>query len=292
MNLRDLLTQFNVRFKEHGEHEHTTHGFINADCPYCSRDGGRFRLGLNLAYNFATCWGCGPHKLFDTLVELTGASRREIAQVVGKLEVSYAKREERSGTLKLPKGVGPMLAAHRKYLAGRRFDPDEVERLWRVRGIGKDGGKLSWRLFIPVQQHGETVSWTTRSLSDRHERRYWSAGPDEEALPHKRLLYGADYVRHSAVVVEGPADVWRIGPGAVCTLGTSFTPAQLLWLSKLPRVCVCYDPEPHAQRQALRMASILSSGASEVFNVALNGFDPGSAPASVVRDLRRRFLDD
>lgn len=292
MNLRELLNQYDVPFKEHGEHEHATAGWLSVDCPACSPRMNRFRLGINLSYLYCSCWSCGPKRLFDVLVEITGAGRKGIGEVIGKLDrVSIQRRWEHRGRLKLPGGVGPLLPAHLKYLRRRYFNPDELSRVWGVQGIGKDA-RHPWRLFIPIHFHGEVVSWTTRSLSDNHGRRYWSASPDQEAIPHKRCLYGWDYVKHAAIIVEGPTDVWRIGPGAMCTFGTSFTPSQLTLMSQLVRAVVVYDNEPAAQRQAERIANTLAPVVSEVFVVTLPEADPGSASERNVARLRRRFLDD
>jgi hypothetical protein len=53
--------------------------------------------------------------------------------------------EERpAGKLKLPKGIVPMLSAHKEYLRGRGFDPDAVAKTWAVRGIGL-ASRLAWQ---------------------------------------------------------------------------------------------------------------------------------------------------
>lgn len=290
MNLRDFLTEHGIPFKEHGEHHHVSPNWYGVDCPWCSPGSGRYRLGINLGSLACSCWACGPHPIMAALAILAGLP---IERIKGLSFVGMIARKLQTcrGTLKLPK-IGPLLPAHRKYLQGRGFDPDEVERLWGVKGIGKDGGNLKWRLFIPVVLRGETVSWTTRAISDSTGLRYVSAKPGEEALPHKQQVYGMDYVRHTAIVCEGPTDCWRIGPGAVCTLGTSFTNAQVNILSYVPRLAVAYDPEPPAQRQALRLAHRLAAAGCEVVNVDLGTVDPGDAPERTVASLRRRYLDD
>src|SRR5260370_26008807 len=112
---------------------------------------------------------------------------------------------------------------------------------------------LAWRLYIHITYRDKTVSWTTRSLSDKHERRYISSSSSTEALPSKSLLYGEDYCKHSIVVVEGPLDVWTIGEGAVATLGTNYTRKQLEKIAKYPYRTIAYDDEPAAQEQAKRM---------------------------------------
>jgi hypothetical protein len=77
------------------------------------------------------------------------------------------------------------------------------------------------------------------------------------------------------VVVEGAADVWRLGPGAVATLGIDWKSPQAEELRLYPKRFIIYDPEPKAQAKAEELAKWLSSfkGHTEV----VSGFktDPG-----------------
>jgi DNA primase len=184
------------------------------------------------------------------------------------------------------KGVGDLRKAHREYLRGRGFDVEALISLWRIQAIGI-ASRLQWRVFIPIFYHGEVVSWTTRSISDRVEMKYITARPTEEKMPSKSVLYGEDYAGHSVLIHEGPLDVWKVGPGALCTLGTSFSIAQVEKLSKYPRRVVCYDAEREAQQRARSLCDLLAPYDGETLNVLLDSKDPGSASDREIKRLRR-----
>jgi len=246
-------------------------------------------MGYSLAGRYVNCWACGPHGLVETLVAASERPWREIKALLGDL-ASKPVPERPRGTLILPKGVGPLLPAHVKYLKRRGFDPDEIIKVWRVQGLGLVPD-LRWRLFIPIYHQGEVVSWTTRSISDTHSLRYRSAGLLEESLPHKELLYGEDYVRHCVLVQEGPLDAWRIGPGAVATCGTGFSRAQVNRLSRFPVRVVCFDNEPEAQKRARQLCDLLEVFPGETYNVRFSAKDASRSSEREIRRLRRTFLE-
>jgi DNA primase len=148
---------------------------------------------------------------------------------------------------------------------------------------------LSWRIWIPVHVRGELVTWTTRSIGDGG---YVSARPEEERTPIKHCLYGLDHCRHVAVVVEGPADVWKIGPGAVATFGVSYTQEQVALLAEIPIRVVCFDREVGAQRQATKLCRALEAHPGSTCRVELDAEDPGSASEEEVSALRKRFFSE
>lgn len=282
MNVVEALQNKGIRIKTEG-HEHCRLGWVQLDCPYCSPDTGRFRLGIDIKSLRCNCWACGPHPVFQVL---------SLLQVPTKgLELARTRRKERPpGKLILPKGVEEMSRRHRRYLSERGFDPDEISERWGVRGIGLCS-RLKWRLFIPIHRDSEVVSWTTRSLSNSHDRRYVSASPSEEAVPHKSLLYGEQLCGHAIIICEGPTDVWRIGPGAVCTFGTSFTTAQVNRMVEHPTRVICYDNEAAAQRQARRLMDTLCGFRGATINVMLTeAKDPGSASRKTIKRLRSMLL--
>lgn len=257
------------------------------DCPRCSPGSGHFRLGLSLARGAFSCWQCGFVPRKEAVAGLLGVSEREAGGLLGGLErpLPPAIAAKAPGRLVLPDGLGPLLPPHRRYLKGRGYDPDELAAVWGLQGIGL-AARLAWRLFIPVTRRGVTVSWTTRSLTDGG-RRYVAADESQEAVPAKSLLYGADLVPGRAViVVEGPADAWAVGPGAVATLGTSTSSAQVRRLLRYPVRYLCFDSEPGGQRRATRLLRDLSAFAGRTFNVVLDAKDPGSAKPKELRALR------
>jgi hypothetical protein len=114
------------------------------------------------------------------------------------------------------------------------------------------------------------VSWTTRSISDTVKKKYRNASADQEAVSLKEIVYGADYCRGTALVFEGPPDVWRVGPGAVCTFGTIWSLQQLFLLAKFPRRIVCYDNEVVAQQRGRELANLLSLYDGETLTATLS----------------------
>jgi DNA primase len=207
------------------------------------------------------------------------------------LELLPKPEQKKRAGLKLPKGLGLLKTQHRRYLKNRKFNPKELEALWNLQGIGV-AARLAWRLFIPITLDGQVVSWSTRSLSDDHEGRYITASPNEEAVDHKSLLYGEDLVRGNAIIiVEGPTDAWRIGPGSVATLGTGYSRAQVKRMTSYAVRAICFDSEPAAQRRAGRLADLLEPFPGETVVVELDAEDPGKASPREVRLLRKAFLD-
>ena len=291
MNLKEILWENNIPYKEAGEHHHVTEGFLGIECPFCSKDSGKFKLGYSLSYGYFTCWTCGHHRPVEVLVEITGKSPRECFEMLSQLECQVTKKKVVKGKTTLPSGTGSLLPIHKNYLRKRGFDPKEIVKLWGVMGTGL-ASYLAWKLVIPIHFRGQIVSWTTRSVSDEGSPRYINAQPEHEALPIKSLLYGEDFCRHATVVVEGPVDTWRIGPGSVAVLGTAVSAAQVAKLVKYPVRVVCMDVEPSAQVRARELCEKLESFPGTTTNIVLeSGKDPGEASASEIACIRRRFLE-
>lgn len=290
MNLIDLLSEYNVSYREHGSHHHTSQGRLQVDCPQCSKDSGRFRLGLNVRGLFATCWTCGYLQFIPTLSEILGISPDALRYVLKTLD--YDRKPEDTlpvrGTLKLPKGTGPLLKPHKEYLKRRGFNPDKLEQFWGLKGIGV-APHNSWRILIPIHYKGEVVSWTTRSISDNGTR-YIKAQPHEERIAATSLLFGEDHVRHSIIVTEGSFDVMKIGPGAVALMGLLTSASQIQRIAKYPRRMVCLDNEPAAQKRAVKLCNTLSAFPGNTWNIALDSKDAAESSKKEIKELRK-FLE-
>lgn len=258
-----------MEFLEEGN-KHCRPGWAQLDCPFCGRGSQRFHLGFNLSKGYLHCWKCGPHRMAETLAELLEIDLRKAKGMLRGVERVATKVVDRQrGTLVLPKGIGELLPAHRRYLKGRGFNPDELVRLWGVKGIGL-ASRLQWRLFIPINHQGETVSWTTRAIGEDAELRYVSASAEEEALDHKELLYGADHCRHACCLVEGPLTAWAGGHGFAATCGTGYKTAQLAAFAKYPVRGICFDAEDAAQRRARDVLEQMSVFPGETYNFVLD----------------------
>ncbi len=292
MILEDVLKELEIDYRVHGTHHHTSLGWINIDCPDCSPGWKKYRLGIHTTTFTCNCHACGRKKLWETIAEVTGQNLNKISKLFRGVEREEHFEKIKRGKLELPKGVRPLSATHKHYLSEvRKFNVDALVRLWELQGIAIHAS-LAWRIFIPIHLHGEIVSWTTRSIRDDTELRYISAAPHQEAVPHKDILYGEDYCRHTIIPVEGPTSVWRIGPGAACTFGTTFTDQQVERISRYPRRVICFDAEPEAQRQASELCDRLEVFPGETINIVLEGGKDPDESRLEAREIRERFLND
>lgn len=288
MKFTDILSQLNIEYKTEGHH-HCRPNWIQLDCPFCAKDSKMWHLGYSLEYHFLNCWRCGVHQPIETLMEITNLSFNKCKKLLAGIETTKVKREKPKGKLKLPKNIKELARPHLRYLIERGFDPAELEKLWRVKGISISS-VLPWRIFIPIIYHGKTVSWTTRSISHNNKiTRYISASLKEESIPHKSLLYGEDYAQQSIIITEGPFDVWKIGPGAVATLGSSYSDEQAFRMTSYPKRVICFDNEREAQKRANKLCDNLSVFPGETFNIQLDAKDAASASKKEIK-LLRRFL--
>lgn len=200
MTFKEILEQFHVPYAIGGEHKNVRSGFIGIECYLCGSGEGKYHAGYNLNTGWISCWRCGKLPLIKVLMELTGQPFHIIKELIGDLRKDFSLQFEKpKGTLRLPTGLSPLSKLHQDYLRSRGFNNiPELEKLWKLQGIGL-AAKLPWRIFIPVQQRFKTVTWTTRSLVDEGIR-YVNAKPEDEAVPIKSTLFGADYVGHAAVL--------------------------------------------------------------------------------------------
>lgn len=288
----DYIQQFNIPFKTVGTHHHATRGWVQVDCPFCSPNSEKFRLGYNESQNRLNCWVCGPHPLIHSLHVLTKVPYEELKQ-----NIQFVRLEKKEQIVNqkviIPKGVEELQPPHIDYLKKRKFkNISRLQKLWGVKGFTHTNHRYAWRLFIPVWYGGEIVSWLTRSIGKDPSRRYLTAKPEEEKIHHKDLLYGEDYVRNTIIVVEGVFDVWRLGPGTTCTFGTGFTKRQVAKILKYPYRVVCFDNEPEAQKRARQLCNQLEGFPGTTTNVVLEtGKDAAEAHRSEIREFRRMFLD-
>ena len=284
MNFADILREAGIETRQEGQH--TRPGWIQFNCPFCD---GPLYMGFNVAGRYCNCRRCGPVSAVKTLTTILKKPYTEVKELLDHLDPGSVRIEKPSGVLQIPRGVERMRSAHRRDLRYRGYSPGVLERLWDLRGIAV-ASRLAWRIFIPILSNGRMVSWTTRAIVDDVDARYISASLHEEEVPHKTLLYGEDYCRHAIIIVEGPFDVWRIGPGAVATCGVGFSKAQVNRMSRYPIRVVCFDNEPKAQRRANELCDLLTPFDGETYNVQLSGKDAGESPDDEIQELRRRFL--
>jgi hypothetical protein len=284
MDLVSILDEHRISYARTGQK--CRDGWINIRCPWCDRNP---YLGYNIARRYFSCWMCGYKPLAECLSVLTGMSIHECQKLAGLFPRDRLSFASHVGKLKIPAGVGRLLGPHKEYLRSRGFDPKPLEKIWGLQGIGMSGW-LKWRIFIPVYQHGKIVTWTSRTITPDKEPRYVSAKHSESSIPIENCLYGADHCRTAAIIVEGPADAWRIGPGAIALCGQQTTPSRLAMLSRYPSRCICFDNEGPATTRSKNLARDLAVFNGVTTIVTLDAKDPASASDKEIELLRKYFL--
>jgi hypothetical protein len=100
------------------------------------------------------------------------------------------------------------------------------------------------------------------------------------------LLFGNQYIRDTAIVVEGPLDAIRVGRGAVATFGLAVTQFQLAEIARIWKRVIVFDSSPQAQARAKVLAEQLAVFPGETVRIELDADDPGSASEQEIRKLR------
>lgn len=299
MNFVQFCFDYRVQIASERD-KHYRPDWVNIRCPFCVGHDG-FHLGFNRQSNFFTCWRCGHKSVSRVLSRLSGLSA---SQIMKEAEKKYGwKRDPISSLISdrkekpkkpffMPTGSKKKLSRHHlKYLERRNFDVDELQDLWKIEGTGPVG---AWkhRIVIPIYFQHRLISWTCRWVGSDGPPKYIACPVDVEIYPHKHMLYGWDYVHSdSIVVVEGPTDVWRLGPGAVATFGIEWSLFQLELLSTFDCVFFAYDREPTAEkkaRQALEYLSLMGVPVTKM--ILLDREDPGDLKESEADQIMAEVL--
>lgn len=293
MTIQELCADLGIECAGEGQHHHARSGWVQIKlCPHCGSS--NYHLGYHLAGGYLNCYQCGTQDFVSTFRILAGKHGLmgrvyDFLKDRGTCMISTDPKQNRKGVYKPPVDLafgGFLSQAHREYLNRRGLNHKEMVRLWDINGLSI-AGRLSWRIFIPIYFRGKPVSWTTRSISETSKPRYIAAKKEEEAIPKSEVLYGLDFIRHACIVCEGPFDVWKIGPGAVCTFGLGYSRSQMMQLAKIPKRIICFDNEPQAQRRARKLADSLAPMDGQTMIVQLDSKDAGEATAKEIRRLRR-----
>jgi hypothetical protein len=296
MPLTQVLNDLGVEFRENGQSPHVSPGWLGLICPWCGRNTGNYGLGVNLSSYACNCWKCGSHSLAEALHEITGLGYAELRSRLGEApETAFATRTRPRGILVEPEGICDLMPCHLDYLRERGFDDGKITNLvniWKIRGIGLST-RVTGAVYLPVEFGGQVVTWTARKIRPSgHHDRYHNARDEESIVPIKDTLYGIDFVRHAAIIVEGPFDAVRVGPGAVCVFGLSYTERQLAKISCIPVRYICFDNSPEAQSRAKKMANDLMAFDGMTYVLQIDAKDPGDATDEEIKLIRKTCLDD
>lgn len=299
LNFIRFAQDHNIQHVSAGQHHHAHSGWVQTHCPRCTDGRSGFHLGFSINFGNLNCWRCGPIKLIDYLREILNVSIDAAWRVFrsyddGRRGSGLAKKKhKRTKRLWKPADLGPLHPPHKRYLKARGFDPGRLAKTWSLKGTGALGGRWQWRVVAPIKNaEAETVAFTGRGI--RNQSRKYLVTEDTKCCEDPRsFLYGIHKVEGEAViVVEGPADVWRMGPGAIATLGIAWRPEQANVLKQFHTRFIMFDPDPLAQKQAAKLAAWLSSFAGNTELISDLTSDPGDLSPTAARRIKRRLLGE
>lgn len=251
-------------------------------CPFCHDTRGKLyvnhRWGVTDAMTrtrnlwLATCFLSGCMRTWENQKELFElVEEYAVAAGAGAVRVpAVAETAPELTRYSLPDDFVPLTDSSprhvaRRYVRDRGFDAKELVRNWGVGYSTEVYRGTPGRLVIPIRAYfgedgssalGDPEGWDCvgylgRVLGEasKNTPKYLTT----QRTPKSRILYGLERVSPGTgplVLVEGPTDVWRAGPGAVAVLGKDVSDAQCKLLrTTCPGrdVVVMLDPEAGAE---------------------------------------------
>lgn len=283
-------------------------GCVSIRCP-CPGCGDHSNHGhFNISTGRYSCWKCSGAPAGQVLAWAARLPVKSALEIIAKYsdgKTSPVARKRKSGgvtSIKLP-GSTKCPVAHRRYLEGRGFDPQELEFYHGIQYTLMEhweGVDASYRVIIPVHDlDGQVVAWQGRAISKEQELRYIFPPVEKCVMHYKHTLYGANACRKlkRIVVCEGVFDQWRLGPGSVCTFGTSLTREQVNLLANWEEIVFLFDPEETAQEHAREYARDLAALGRKVEVCAAefgldrdgNPRDPGDLTQQEAREVMQEL---
>ena len=275
-------------------------------CPFC--EGAGEHGGVNLTHKNFSCFQCAesasPPKLIKQILNCTWAKAYEVIRKYSSRETtlpSWARAPTNKGQplrpVQLPALTGPLSGPGGHYLLSRGFNPEAIEAKYGVKESGPLGD-YRFRLIIPVYFNKELVSFTSRDYTGKREPNYKEQPVDEARIPVKECLYNIDSVKDKLLIVEGPADVWRMGDGAVALFGLKCTKAQqdilFLWwrhsvkIKRRRKLVVLLDPK--TKNAADKLYFQLSSFIRDLSIVELSNRDPAELSQQEAMNLKKELF--
>lgn len=301
MTIEQLLRDNGVPFVSES-HQHSTQDWVNIHCPFCPGSK-NYHMGIRVEGNACHCWRCGPHGIVETLSKAMGKPVQEVKTLLQTYKTirpgaQSIEPKVSINPFRYPTPYFGLDERGREYLTRRGFDPDYIEETWNVMQTGPasmlDGTFYQHRLLIPIKWAGDVVSFQTRTMKRKTAGAKYLACPiKREKIHHKNILYGKHQnwrEQDAVIVVEGVTDVWRFGPVAAATFGTSFKMEQVLELdARNDRFIIVFDNEPQAQEQARKLAVKLRALGNEV-TIETVDTDPGSMSQRRADRLVKRWI--
>jgi DNA primase len=281
------------------EGKNVSYGWAEVNCPFCPDGDPSEHLGIKLESKVISCWRCPTKGTIRKFIQrLERCSYAQVDRILEQFQDRTLSHlpQRRSvspsavGSIELPTEASPRFPSlHTNWLRGREFDPDFVVQRYDLYAVNLLGD-WRFRIIIPVYQKHRLVTYTSRDVTEMADSTWRSLSNEESIIPPKHCLYNIDSVQDTAIAVEGATDVWRLGAGAVATLGSRWTSQQVALLSGLKNLFVMFDSESLAIEQAYRFAHAASSVVRSVNVIELTEGDPADLSQDTVDNIRREIF--
>lgn len=290
---KQFLLDHSVPIRTEGENAQP--GWIQINCPFCNDQD--YHGGFNIERGYYNCWRCGWHSLSDIISTLTNCDYFKAKKILkeydhaGKPEYEIREPFEGADRCSLPSNAKPLKTRSKDYLTDRNFDPEKLEKEWGLKATDYHGD-YRFRIIAPIYLDEVLVSYQGRDYTEQATIPYKACKKKDEVIHHKHTLYGIDKIQNKkAIIVEGIADAWRIGPGAVATFGTGFTTAQVnMMLDRLDEIYILFDVEQEAQERADSLSTNLSGYDRKVEILELVKGDPADLSDQEAKQIRKAVL--
>ena len=296
-DVKEYLDSRGIPYDEAGKN--VQENWLGMQCLWCEDDSNH--LGIDLNSKGINCWRC-PLKgtIIKLIMKIDSCSFASSLRIVRKFSHISTLADSRSqgpeqltaapSRVELPSlSENKLLQLHSNYLLKRDFDPYFIFKKYKLRSNGPLGN-FNLRLIIPFYERKRLVTYTTRDVTDKAKTPYVHCSKSESILNPKQTLYNIDTVEDTALIVEGVTDVWRMGDGAVATMGDKWTPKQLRLLKHLKRCFILYDTEEEAQENAEKLGYNLSITVPDVHVLGLEYGDPADISPDDVRSIRKEIF--
>lgn len=288
IDIREVLDDLGIYYAEEGKN--VSKGWIGVTCPFC--DDQTNHLGINVYQKTISCFKCGTTgNIIKYLTEHLGSFNKAI-NILGdavprELKTFEGQSYERAIKVELPSTASRKITEyHAGFLDYRNFDWKTLSDMYNLHYCGPIG---SWRnrIIAPVVHNYRLITFTSIDISDETEIRYKHLSDELSIIPIKHYLYGLDQTDgHSVIVTEGIFDMMRIGPGAVCTFGTKFTPEQVKLLSKFSSVKVVFDGDEAGIINGEKLANALAPFCDVKLFTLPDGDDPDKLSLEDIEQIR------
>jgi len=298
----DPIAYFEDRNIEYStEGKNVTEGWCNIECPFPFCNDPSNHMGINLESKLFSCWACGEKGGMDRLIqELEGCSWSESQVILSQFQENPykdipldTKYPETGSKTAYSKDIKDILSPfsdqfpkiHLNYLKSRDFDPDILIPKYKLKAC-YNVGKYKFRVIAPVIMDNEIVSFVGIDVTRQAKIPYKNASDIESIIPIKSCLYNLDNANETVILVEGITDVWRIGDGAVATLGKKVTMEQINLLIRKGIIRIYLLPDSDAYYEWEQLAFTIAPLFDYVELLELNSGDPANLQENKLKEIQ------